>query len=191
MIVDEAARRYADALFEAAGDPTRATRMSEELGEIVAALGESEALRRVMEHPLLAPEVKERVLVRLFGERLEAELRRLLVALFARGRAGDIDALAEALRDRIDAALGRRRAVVRSVAPLSSEQLQSLRAALEQRLGGSVEIETETDASLIGGLEIRVGGRVLDLSVARRLRDLRRRLTDPAGAPSPPPAAAL
>jgi F-type H+-transporting ATPase subunit delta len=176
MIVDEAARRYADALYGAAGDVETAQRYLSELEEIAQALAQSDDLRRVVEHPLVAPEVKERVLVRLFGDGLGEAVRRFLAVAFERGRASEVTTVAEALRARVDTALGRHRALVRSVEPLDDAQVSAVREALQKRLGGTVEIETETDAGLLGGLEIRVGDQILDLSVARRLRDLRRRL---------------
>lgn len=176
MIVDEAARRYAEALFGASGDVETAQRYLGQLEEIAQTLAQSEDLRRVVEHPLVAPEVKERVLVRLFGDDLGTEVRHFLAVVFERGRAGEVTAVAEALRARVDQALGRHRALVRSVEALDASQIDAVREALQKRLGGTVEIETETDAGLLGGLEVRVGGQVLDLSVARRLRDLGRRL---------------
>ncbi|MCL6595001.1 MAG: ATP synthase F1 subunit delta [Firmicutes bacterium] len=180
MIVDEAARRYARALYEAAGGPEAARRCLGQLEEIAQALSESAELRRVVEHPLIAPQVKERVLLRLFGPDLEEAVRRLLAVAFTRGRAGQVAAVADALRAEVDRAEGRRRAVVRSVAPLTDDQVAAVREALERRLGGSVEVSVEVDPALLGGLEIRVGDRVLDLSVARRLRDMRRRLAGTA-----------
>jgi len=181
MIVDEAARRYAGALFEAAGDVAAAERYTGELAEISEALEASPELRRVIEHPLLTPGVKEKVLVRLFGDGLSPEVRQFLTVTFTRGRAAQLTRVAEALRDRVDTALGRHRALVRSVAPLDEAQLSAVRGALEQRLGGEVTLATETDPSLLGGIEVRVGNQVLDLSVARRLRDLGRRLASADG----------
>lgn len=184
MILDAAAGRYAEALFESAGDAAEAARYLVQLEEIAQAIAASAELRRVIAHPLVPPDAKERVLVRLYGADLSDTVRHFLGVVCQRGRAGEVAAVVEALRAKVDAAQGRRRALVRSVEPLDEGQVAALRQALEQRLGGTVEIETETDESLIGGVEIRVGGQVLDLSVARRLRDLRRHLAE-AGSRTP------
>lgn len=188
MIVDVVSRRYAQALYEAAGDLPTAERQLAQLDAIAEALSESPALRRVIEHPLVAPAAKVRVVVRLLGDDTRPEVRRFLEIAFERGRGGGVAMVAEALRERVDNAMGRHRALVRSVASLGEDQLEAVRDALARRLGGSVEIETEIDESLIGGLEIRVGGQILDLSVARRLRDMRRSLlagAEQAGAAGP------
>lgn len=178
MIRGAAASRYALALFGASADPADAARNLAALEEIARALAASNELRRALAHPLVSPAAKERVLARLCGGEPSAVMRQFLGVVCEHGRAGEVAMIAEALRVRVDAAQGRHRALVRSVSPLDEGQLTALREALEKRLGGTVEIETETDASLIGGVEIHVGGQVLDLSVARRLRDLRRHLMD-------------
>ena len=179
MITDAAANRYALALYEMAADPAEAGRYLAQLDEVAQALGSSDELRRVIAHPLIEPAVKERVLVRLYGADLSEAVRNFLGVVCARGRAGEVAMVVEALRARVDAAEGRHRALVRSVEALEPGQVKALREALEKRLGGTVEIEAETDPGLIGGIEVRVGGQVLDLSVERRLRDLRRHLMDP------------
>jgi F-type H+-transporting ATPase subunit delta len=184
MILDPAATRYAEALFEASGDVADAARNLTQLEEIAAALQGSKELRRVIAHPLVPPAAKERVLARLYGEGLSDAVRHFLTVVCEHGRATEVAMAAEALRRRVDAAQGRRRALVRSVAPLAEGQIDTLREALQTRLGGTVEIETETDGDLIGGVEIRVGDQVLDLSVARRLRDLRRYLIVGSQAPT-------
>lgn len=178
MILSAAAARYAQALFETAQSPAEAAGYLAQLDEIAQALTASKELGRVIAHPLIARAVKERILVRLYGADLGDAVRHFLGVVCERGRAGEVAMVVEALRARVDAAEGRHRALVRSVAPLDEAQLAGLREALEKRLGGAVEIESETDESLIGGVEIRIGGQVLDLSVARRLGDLRRHLLD-------------
>lgn len=178
MILNEAARRYADALFAASGDPTDAANNLAQLERIAEAVAGSKELRRVIAHPLIEAAIKERILARLEGDGLADAVRRFLAVVCEHGRAAEMGMVVEALRDRVDAALGRHRAWVRSVAALDADQLGALRKALEKRLGGTVEIEAETDASLIGGVEVRVGGQVLDLSLARRLRDLRSHLME-------------
>lgn len=61
---------------------------------------------------------------------------------------------------------------VTSATPLSAEQQKSIAAALEERLGRSVNIETEIEEDLIGGAVIRAGDVVIDGSVRARLDGL-------------------
>jgi len=69
---------------------------------------------------------------------------------------------------------GEVRAVVTSAQPLSPDQLQRLRTALEKQLGEheTLELEEEVDDSLIGGLKVEMDDRSIDLTVSQRLGEL-------------------
>ncbi|MBI2094097.1 MAG: F0F1 ATP synthase subunit delta, partial [Candidatus Omnitrophica bacterium] len=51
-----------------------------------------------------------------------------------------------------------------------------LRTILERREGKSVELTSEVDPALLGGLQVRLGNRVIDASIRRQLINLRERL---------------
>jgi len=64
-------------------------------------------------------------------------------------------------------------ALVVSAAPLDDVQVAELTTLLSRKLSKSVEISTEVDKSLIGGLYIHVDGRLIDHTVKKQLDDLR------------------
>ena len=74
------------------------------------------------------------------------------------------------------AELSRRRgeitAEVTSARPLTDEQLQTLSESLRTKLGGKVSVEPSVDPSLIGGLVVRVGSRMIDASLKTKLQRL-------------------
>ncbi len=182
MRVDEVARTYADALFDVTGSVDDAEREASELADVAELVRTSAEVRAVVLHPGIPAQAKVNVLMRLSGEALGARTERFLRILFAHGRAAAIRSVADALESRVDEVRGRRRATVRSVVPLSELQTEAVRHALEARLGGEVLVHAEIDPALLGGLEVRVGDEVLDLTVARRLRELRARLVGTRGA---------
>jgi F-type H+-transporting ATPase subunit delta len=67
-------------------------------------------------------------------------------------------------------------AVVTSAAPLTSEETTAIRQRVESMAGAAVDLRTAVDPSLIGGLTVKVGGRLLDASVRGRLERLRDQL---------------
>jgi F-type H+-transporting ATPase subunit delta len=176
MMVDEVARRYAEAAYEAAGGLDQAEVLAQELAAVDAALREAPELRAAMVHPLIPADRKVRVLARLLGDHLGPLSQRVLRVLFAHGRWSALGGVVAALQERVDRERKRQRVTVRSVVELTAQQLDQVRQALERRLGQSVVLETQLDPSLMGGLEVRVGEETLDRTVARRLRELRDRL---------------
>ena len=71
---------------------------------------------------------------------------------------------------------GRTVATVVAAVPLSDAQLDRLAAALSQRYGAAVSLNTVVDPAVVGGLRVQIGDDVIDASVSSRLADLRQRL---------------
>ena len=76
--------------------------------------------------------------------------------------------------------LGIAPARVVSAAALEPAEVKALIARLEQMTGGRIELEQEVDPSLLGGLVVRVGDRLIDGSVRGRLERLRNQLVSGA-----------
>jgi F-type H+-transporting ATPase subunit delta len=102
-----------------------------------------------------------------------SDLVRRFVALVAENRR------LFALVDMIDAYLGelaRRRgevtATVTSAVPLSDAQTAAVTDALKRAVGGKVAVDLKIDASLIGGLVVKVGSRMIDSSLKSKLQRL-------------------
>jgi len=64
-------------------------------------------------------------------------------------------------------------AVVTSAVPLTAREQADLKLKLMEQAGGDLDLSYVVDPDLIGGLVVRVGDRVIDSSVASRLRQLR------------------
>ncbi|WP_194397893.1 F0F1 ATP synthase subunit delta [Microbacterium atlanticum] len=71
---------------------------------------------------------------------------------------------------------GRTVATVVAATPLSAAQRERLTAALTQRYGTRVSLNTIVDPTVVGGLRVQIADDVIDASVSSRLADLRQRL---------------
>jgi len=81
--------------------------------------------------------------------------------------------IAAALQSRLAGATGPRKAQVTSAVALSAAQQETLRDQLTAEHGQDLDIQFLVDASLIGGLRIRVGDNLTDFSVSSSLQALR------------------
>lgn len=84
--------------------------------------------------------------------------------------------IASFFRELLDAERGILRAEVTSASPLDDDQRRRLLDKLTRETGKQVELETRVDPSLIGGLVVRIGDRMIDGSTRHRLRSLRTQL---------------
>ncbi|MBJ7610406.1 MAG: F0F1 ATP synthase subunit delta [Candidatus Dormibacteraeota bacterium] len=164
------ARRYASAYFDVARDDGAVEKRGEDLaraaetlsnGEVVGALG----------NPRLA--VVDRVNLALdLIDGVGESARNLCRLLVERNRISALPGVLEQYRILADRARG----LVRAQVTTATEVTDSLRGliadALRERFGADVEIEMSRDPSIIGGLVLRVGDRVIDNSLRTHLQQL-------------------
>ena len=70
------------------------------------------------------------------------------------------------------------RATITTAVKLAPRDRDRVAIQLSERLGKTVTMRVEVDPSILGGLKVQYGDRLIDASVATRLQQLRRRLTE-------------
>jgi F-type H+-transporting ATPase subunit delta len=173
------ARRYARALYDVAaaqGDAV-AQRMKGELVALDTLLAGNPQLVEAMASPAVPTEARGRAL-RAVVERAGGSnlLVRLVVLLASRERVALLGAIGEAYAERLNDAVGVLSARAVSAVPLGSSQRDGLASALGTMLGKRIELTSQVDPAVLGGVLVRVAGRSYDGTVRTRLRALRRRL---------------
>lgn len=176
MPLDPIASRYAHALFEAAKAGGQLDDALEQLTWIARLFYAHADLRSLMRNPGVDPQEKVGVLERSLKGAWSALTRAFVEMVVARDRAEFLPQMAEALQDEVDANRGHARAAIRSAHPLGDEALSRVRRHLERREGKRIELTTELDPALLGGVQVVLGHRVIDGSIRRQLVDLRERL---------------
>jgi len=172
------ARRYARALLAVADAKGKdaALELKQELRGFAALVEGHEPLRRLLAQPAISADAKRRVVMALAERARPTPLvARLVELLAARDRLALVGEVATAYAVLANAAHGVVTAEVVSAAPLQPAQQDALVAALASGKG-SVELTSEVEPALVGGLVVRVAGRTYDGSVSTRLLALRRRL---------------
>ncbi len=95
-----------------------------------------------------------------------------VLALQRRGLLKQISALRTAASHEAISQVNHREATIHSANKLSEIDQQKIETNLQKRFGGTVDIVTRTDPSLIGGVLIRIGDQVIDATVTGRLKRL-------------------
>jgi len=167
------ARNYAEALFEA-GERSGKTEQFADLIEAVAgAVDADEHIRIVLESPRVAKTQKQELLARALTGRAPEAFIKFLAAVVRRGRQGILAAIAVEYLALVDTKFNRVHAGV-TVAREPDQALQeAIRARLSSVLGQEVLPHFRHDPSIIGGVIVRIGDRVMDGSIRRRVLALR------------------
>jgi F-type H+-transporting ATPase subunit delta len=96
--------------------------------------------------------------------------------LLRRGKTSLGPQVREAFEELIDEAKGVHHATVTSAVPLSSDDVSAVTRRLTEITGGSVVVSTEVDESILGGLVVRIGDRLIDGSTKSKLVALKQQL---------------
>ena len=172
------ARNYAEALLLAAeADGTAAVDGYGRLLDAVAgAIASDERISVALESPRVSKTAKAALLERALSDMAAPEFVRFLQAVVRRGRQGLIAEIAQEYHGLVDVKLNRVHAGVtlrdEPDAPLEKQIVDRL----SRVIGKDVRAHFRTDPAILGGVVVRVGDRIYDGSVRRRLAALRRKM---------------
>jgi F-type H+-transporting ATPase subunit delta len=169
------ARRYAEAAFEIAQRDEALDEWLEHL-ERVAEVGSVEGADRTLENPAIPFEKRADLLARALGDGAPQQLRNLVLLLLRRGRVALVPRVAAEFRRLYNRRAGIVTAIVTSASDLDDGEVRELTQRLERMTGGKADLEFRVDPSLLGGIVVRVGDRLIDGSVRSRLERLRSRV---------------
>jgi F-type H+-transporting ATPase subunit delta len=172
---DSTARRYAEAAFQVATrDGTLADWRSEL--EVAAELAGDERALEVLANPAIPGERRATALEDMLGDRVSRPVQNLAQLMLRRGRIDDLPRVAAEFRRLDDARQGLTHATATSATELTPDEVRALTDRLEKSTGGRIALDVQVDPSLLGGLIVRVGDRLIDGSVRGRLERLRNQL---------------
>jgi F-type H+-transporting ATPase subunit delta len=167
------AHRYATALFEISRDDNELASLEADVAALGDALAASADFRTLIASPVVSREDQSRAIAAL-GERmgLSATVRNTLSLMAAKRRLFVLPQLVAALRGLIAAHKGEVTADVVAAQPLTDAQSQRLAETLKAQVGKDVRTSLAVDESLIGGLVVKVGSKMIDTSIRSKLAQL-------------------
>ena len=174
-----AARRYAEAAFEVAMRDNTVDAWRSELDSAAEIVAE-ERIGRALANPSIPLETRLATAEQTFGKLVGRQALNLIGLMLRRGRIEELPRLASEFRRLDDERRGITHATATSASALTADDVRALTQHLEQLTGGRVELDTQVDPSLLGGVVVRVGDRLIDGSVRSRLERLRNQLVSGA-----------
>lgn len=170
----EIAAPYAKAFFEIAQSSRSADKVRKELDQISKWISDSDDFANFLASPIVGIAERKEILNSLAKRALFSPLTTNFLMLLAdKRRLSALPAVIELFSNHMDVEAGILRASVKAAKDLSAVQVNRLRAALQEMTGKKVEVETSVDDSLLGGLVVKMEGKVYDNSVKTHLATLR------------------
>jgi F-type H+-transporting ATPase subunit delta len=170
-------KTYGDALFELAIEENKIDILLEEIEQLQDILAQNEEFGKLMNHPKILKEEKIQVARNVFEGRISNELLGFLTIIISKDRYKDIDEILAYFIAEVKKFKGIGIATVTTAVPLREDQCKKIeQKLLDTTEYKSMEMHYKLDESLIGGMVIRIGDRVVDSSISTKLNGLQRDL---------------
>ncbi|MDB5566519.1 MAG: synthase subunit delta [Tardiphaga sp.] len=166
--------RYATALFELARDEKSVDAVKADLDKFSAMLADSADLARLVRSPVFSAEVQSKALAAVLEKaEISGISAKFLKVLTANRRLFAVSDVIRAFRALVAKFKGEATADVTVAEPLSDKNLDALKTALKTVTGKDVALNVKIDPSIIGGLVVKLGSRMVDSSLRTKLNSIK------------------
>lgn len=173
-IVSGVAGRYANALFELALEAKALEQVEADLARFGEALDAVGDMQRLVKSPVFSAEEQGRALAAILDElKIEGLTKNFLLLVSKNRRLFAAPDMIRGFRAMLATHRGETSATVTAASKLTEAQVTALKQALKAALGKDVMLDQIVDPSLIGGLMVKVGSRMIDTSLRTKLTSLK------------------
>ena len=177
--MQEAARVYAEALFDVAKDKGKLDAVRDELAQFVDAVDGNRELQVFFFSPYFSSAEKVAGLKRAVSD-VDTELINFLELLIEKQRMSEIFRIRRQLDELWKQENRRIDVTVTSAVTLEPSVVEKVGEEIERQTGQKVELSSRVDAEILGGIVLQVGNKVLDASIRSRLEKLRKSVAQAA-----------
>lgn len=169
----ELAKRYASALFSLAEENGALDAVATDLEATLKLLQESDDLRKMIASPLISKDEQTKAMLEVLKASGAHDLVQNFFGVVAqKRRLFASESIIHTFLELVSAYRGIKTAQVVSAKKLTATQLKNLEETFHQSLNATVNIIQEVDPSLIGGMIVKFGSRMVDSSVKTKLSKL-------------------
>lgn len=173
---EQVGKRYARALFELAQEKGLSEQVAGELAEVAGLVEAVPEMATFLASKRIGREEKKKTIIQLFTGKLSPLTLNFLQLLVDKGREAELPQVERYFRKLLRESQGLVEGEVTTAVPLTEEEVTRLEAELSQGLGRRVKLASRVDTSLLGGLVVKIGDRVIDGSLRTRLERLREKM---------------
>jgi F-type H+-transporting ATPase subunit delta len=177
MLNTSLALRYARALHKISTTLGNTRKVCDNLTGISLCIDTNRDLKRVLYHPEITPEEKKQVMFALFASSCESITMKFIGYIIDKKRIFHCTAIAQCFSGMLDQDENKLNVKAESITPLSGEVLKKIKALLTKSLEKNIVITGGVNPSLMGGMRIIFGDRVIDGSIAYQLKRLSETIT--------------
>lgn len=163
------AKKYAEALAEV----KLSQEILEQLNMIKILVEESSELKSFLLNPSIQKEEKSKVIKTVFLNKVDQKIINTLLVLLERRRVSIITLLADSYKEIFNERNNTQEAKLSTAQDLGTDEINTIKANLEKIFNKGIEIKHSIDESLVAGLKVVVGNKVIDSSLKKKISKLK------------------
>lgn len=168
--------RYAQALFSISQDQNLTEKIQDDLKLVTQTLSDYPEFRTLLAHPVISTKDKKEMFEKIFLDNISQYTKNIIMLLIDKKRDNLIPEVAELYREMYNNLHSRVVADVYTSIEVGENVLSLLRKKLEEYLDKEVEIDTHVDKSILGGVLVKIGDRVIDGTLKTKFENMAKSL---------------
>jgi len=170
-------KRYASALFELAFEEQKHHQVQEELAFIRSCIEDEPSFFELLKSPLITADEKKDIISNIFRERVCMEVLNFLYIIIDKGREAYIKNIVNEYILLVDSVQNKVDAVAITAVPMEKQDLLMLQANLSKSSGKNIQLQNQVDPTIIGGVLVKIGDKVIDGTIKNRLATMQEQLS--------------
>jgi F-type H+-transporting ATPase subunit delta len=170
------AKRYAEALFEVAVENGNLEQTREEIQFVAEVFESNPELKTIFVHPRLSKKEKKGMLEELFKGKISESVLNLGYITVDKGREGYLSEISREFNVLSNAEQGIVEAKAITAVPMTEDELNALEERLSKRFNKRIQLSNLIDESVIGGVLLKIGDKVMDGSIKGKMEDIEKEL---------------
>lgn len=171
-------KRYAEALYEVAVESDKLQEYKQEIKAVTGIFSENPELYNIFTHPRVTKDEKKNMMDELFKGKISQEVLNLFYIIIDKGRENDLEDISEAYVELSNEKLGIVEAKAYTAVAMSPEEIARLQEKLSSKFNKKVNLSNHIDETLLGGVLVKLGDKVMDGTVKGRLSEIQRELNN-------------
>jgi F-type H+-transporting ATPase subunit delta len=173
---DGIGRVYAQSLLEIALEQGQADAIAQEMQQLLPILDEGGELDRMMDNPSIGQDARKQIVQRVFEGKVSDLLYRFLQVVANKDRLASLPQIVAGYLILFAEHNGQLEVEAFVASPMDDATADHVAKTIGDHLGKQVTLRQHVDESLIGGLKIKIGDRLIDASVASQLRSMKNKM---------------
>jgi len=178
MAEQKVSARYASSLLDSAIQKNLLDTVSNDIDFVSSVLKQNPNLNRMLENPVVKPEVKSSILEEIFKNKINSDSMEFLLFVVKKKREEILSSILEKFRELRDIKLGFVNVNVSVASEFNDSQKSELKSGLESMLKKKVRMSYKIDDKLISGFIVQAGDTVYNASIKHQLDLLKKHFVE-------------